>query len=169
MLPVLVVAENSLSVCHFDGCDEMFVDADFGVREVRKQVQQGDLRLGNRAVLVMCLGRADVIKGRNWMDMLEEFIVVCATFAPHTQVVWMGPLPAPNDNTDLIQRLARLRAETEIRLRDQAMFIFSTIGDRFGDERGINRRFFCEDVLTVRGCQVMRREVNDLLHLLSVQ
>ena len=167
--PVAYLADDAISMCHLGGCDEKFFPSNFGLRELRKAIQQGEVRLGTRAVVVCLLGRADVVRGRKFPAVVEEFIKVFRTYADQTRLLLGGPFPLPGDNLVLIRRLMGARHYLEERVTAEALISFSRVAERFADGmRGLNPRLVCPEGLTIRGCEILRRELHERLDELSL-
>ena len=102
----MVLGSSALSVCHFEACDEIYFDSPVGLHELRLKIQDGEIRLGTRSVVVCLLGRADVQHGRNFGKIFEKFIKTCHTFAPSTFIILTGPFPEPEDTAYMFWREA---------------------------------------------------------------
>ena len=110
--PVLVLVDESMPGCEFDEKDVEVFPTTTGLRELRGMVQQGQLRLGNRAIVINFLGAADVYRGRRFSTVLERFIQACKLLAPETYIVMAGPFPRWGDAPHLLERLFRERFYT---------------------------------------------------------
>ena len=165
---MLFISEDFLATCNLGGCDEEFVDSSTGLHELRQLMHEGKVRLGTRAVVVCMLGRADVQKGRRIPALVEKFVMSCKTFAPNTYFVLGGPFPGPMDGSRFIRELQGARHYLEQRVTADAMFRSLRVGERFANyTEGVNPRLMSDGGLTVRGSEVLRRDINDVLHQLS--
>ena len=161
---LLLVAPDAISNFHLGVGDEHFCEADFGLHELRCLIQQGDLRFGDRVVVVCMLGRADVMRGRQFSGVLERFIKACNTVAPDTHIVFGGPFPDVWDEGPYLARLRGARHYLEERVASESHFHYSGISFRFADpERGINERLLTEGGLTTRGCEILRRDLYEIV------
>ena len=79
----------------------------------------------------------------------------------------VGPFPGPADTPAVLAELARARELLVKKLDQEDMVWFVDVAKRFGDERGVNQRLLGKQGLTVRGSQILRREVNQFLDMLS--
>ena len=166
--PVFYVAADTISVCTIGNCDEKFFPSDFGLHELRCHAQQGHVKFGDRAVVVCVLGRADIMRGRPFITVLRKFLQACKVLASTTYFVFLGPFPHPRDGSVILRRLADARELIRQETKDEDLFICSSIADRFADpERGINPRLMWDEGLTIRGCEILRREVNHLIQEIS--
>ena len=160
----MVLANTELELCHLGGCDERFFNPDTGLHELRELIHSGEIRLGNRAVVVITLGRADVFKARRIAQLMEKVVATCRTFGPETGFIFAGPFPHPTDGVDMIFRCCQAREQVQRAVMDWELLRATSIADRFADPiDGRNPRLMCEDGLTVRGCQILRREINELI------
>ena len=99
---------------------------------------------------------------------MDKVIISCKTFGAGTQFIFGGPLPAPGDGRQMLSEIGYHRRWFEDRLEQEPSFHYLRVGERFGNvESGINHRLMCEEGLTIRGCEVLRRDVQDLLEELS--
>ena len=161
------MAEVTISVCKIGQYREKFYETDVGIHELRTMIHEGHLRLRGISLLICMLGRADVKKSRRFPAVLERFIETCKTFGDHLYVILGGPFPAPFDDVNTILQLREARQYLEKRVSAEKRFLFCRSAERFGTTDGINEKLMLEDGPTVRGCEVIRRDVEDLVRSLS--
>ena len=155
--------DDFLEAFRHDECETVVLPIGAGLRELREMAQQGTVRLGNRAVVVVFIGHADVVRGRRFSPVLERFIDAAKTLAPDTYVVMLGPFPGPLDGPHILERLFTERHYTQERLLPERWFRFLEIGDRFANLHQINPRLMGPEGLTIRGCEILERDVGLVL------
>ena len=160
---VLYVATDAVSGGEIGFGEERIVPADFGLHELRCDIQQGRIRIGNRRLLICMLGRADVVRARKFPAVLEKFLRTCETFAPNTYIIMGGPFPEPGDQGDLLARMQQARNYLGARAVASPMVRQSSIAFRYGEaSRGLNFRLMRPEGLTERGWEVLGRDLLDI-------
>ena len=152
--------------CQLGVGDEYFTEAGIGLHQLCCMIEQGKLKFGQRVVVICLLGRADVVEGCQYAGVLERFLKACTTFAPDTHIVLGGPFPEFYDQPPLLAKMWAARHYTEDRIAAESHFHYSGIAFRYGEPlHGINPHLMSEGGLTTRGCEVLRR---DLCEVVSV-
>ena len=74
MCEQLVVEDHVLARLHLHDFQTIQMDLEYGIHELTQDIYAGRIRIGNRRVLLIAIGRADVKKGRHLAGVLEAFI-----------------------------------------------------------------------------------------------
>ena len=159
-----MVAEQPFEVCRTCADDEIHVAEEIGLSQFVEQVRSGIYRLGDRKLLICTLGRADILAGQRFSIVAERFIKMCKEMFLELWIIVTGPFPNAADNPRSILSMSIARRYLEERLASENHFRFCRVAERYGDSRGLVYRLINRHGFTVRGAEVLHKDLQDVTY-----
>ena len=153
------MVEGNLHNFQIDGFDSWSLNDESGFREFNCDVHDGIFKIGNRSLVVIMIGRVDVLRGKHFPALIERMITTCKRFGKDTKFIFGGPFPDLWDDVERLDKFAKERRYVEERLQGEKGFRFVRSAERFGDYRGVCRSLFFEDGLSVCGEELLRQDI----------
>ena len=135
------MVEDSFLGIDFRGAQVIWSPIDRGLEKLAEDVRRARVSLAAVKVLVVYVGRADVMatqSRKEYILVLEDFVATVKRFGPSIRMVLAGPIPRGTDSCKVIAKLVLAGRVVRNLCKQNEDLEFSRVAEEFITPLGVN-------------------------------
>ena len=135
----------------------MVVDNRTSIRELALDVTRNRLSLDKVAVIIVTLGRADLMNGDSLVWVLERFLAAVESVGFEGKVVMIGPWPSAHEQHWMLNELSNHQAEVLLHRNFPSQLVVADLRHVLYNERGMIKQCLNSFGITTNGIQELTK------------